>query len=131
MRWSFFSVPSNPWAAPKRPILNTVNITYLSLFFLFYSGFSSCFISNFRKLLFNYGWLMFSGNQGVLVFPWSFIIGHIIITDYSRAKGYAFRYVVYVFFRVTGTNCGVAKAVARLSKYVNSSLTFIVQSLYE
>ena len=131
MRWSLFSVPSNPWAAPKRLILNKVNITYLSLFFLFYSGFSSCFISNFRKLLFNYGWLMFSGNQGVLVFPWSFIIGHIIITDYSRAKGYAFRYVVYVFFRVAAASCGVAKTAGRLSKYVNSSLTFIAQSLYD
>ena len=39
---------------------------------------------------------MFCGNQLVLVFQWSFIKAHIIITDSSRPNGYAFRYVIHV-----------------------------------
>ena len=60
---------------------------------------------------------MLSSNQVVLVFR-CFIKGHIIITDSSKPKGYAFRYDANVFLKTTGVRCGIAKTVDSFSKNV-------------
>ena len=67
---------------------------------------------------------MFCASQIAFEFRLSFAKDRIIITDSLKPKGYAFRYVVYVFLRITVARSGVAKTVGRISKYVNSNLTF-------